>query len=898
MGDSEFNYRAFLVFALADAAWADEFQRALESARIARQLVGKETPYGSAPADLKPIFRFGDAPEGQGGLTDEAASALADSLFLVVLCSPDAAGSESVDEAVRRFKLAGKRERIIPVIIDGEPGNEARECFPVALRFRLSPDGPLSIEPEATVAPLVIDARPEAGGKDRAVLTLTAALAGLDIDTFLTAELVHAVEQVQAVQQAQAVEPEPEPVHAVEPGAVEPIHALESVPAVEPVVVEPEPVHAVEPVHEAEPVQTAEPVAVEPIPLAAQVQPAEPVHAHQAPEPVVEPVQSGEPAHAAEPVHIPPPFPIAEPVRIPPASPIAEPAHAAEPAHVAEPVRPPDLLRPAEPGRPPEPPRAAKPPPPAKPARKPRSRMRTGLVAALLLIAVFAGGLAWLRYELPRNPALLDAVLETGTTMTTHMVESAERLGAPRSVSRGLAEVNESALRNIAEWAPNTPELRHRKAAMLLAFARQDEALGKGGGSRDAIAHASVLLAGIGPEDIGNPTLERNVAMAQLAAAGDFLAHGSVDEALKSLRPSLATLERRAAANPADTERQRDLSLAVNAMGDALLAKGALDEAFQRYREALTLRERLVVLDPRNDTWRRDLSVSHERIGDILLARAELNDALKAYRTSLALRLAAVDPDVAGGWQRQLAVAHNKIGDVLVARGALDEALNSYRAGLALQLAAAYRDDAGRRDLSVSYERMGDVLRTQRAWDEALAAYRTSLGIRERLAAADPGNARWERDLPVSHERIGDVLMGRGAIDDALAAYRTSLSLRERLAEKDQRNVGLQRDIAVSHNKIGDALAAQGASEEALKSYRAGLAIRERLVAQDPANAQLQWDLLVLQWRLASSGDDPAKRFGMIVSTMRDLAAKRQLSVDQARWLSAAEQELARVRRH
>jgi hypothetical protein len=31
---------------------------------------------------------------------------------------------------------------------------------------------------------------------------------------------------------------------------------------------------------------------------------------------------------------------------------------------------------------------------------------------------------------------------------------------------------------------------------------------------------------------------------------------------------------------------------------------------------------------------------------------------------------------------------------------------------------------------------------------------------------------------------------------------------------------------------------------------------------------------------------------------MRDLAAKRQLSVEQARWLPAAEQELARVRRN
>ncbi len=608
MGDNDFNYRAFIAFAPADAAWAGEFQRALESARIAPQLVGKETPYGPAPADLTPIFRFGDAlPDGQGGLTDEAASALADSLFLVVLCSPDAARSEYVDEAVRRFKLAGQRERIIPVIIDGEPGDEARECFPVALRFRLSEGGPLSIEPEETVAPLVIDARPEAGGQDRAVITLTAALAGLDLETYLTAELVQAVEQVHAL--------EPEPVHAVEPAAVEPVaaehvHAAESDAA--------EPVHAVEPVHSAEAAHAAELVA------------AEAVHSG-------EPVQPVEPVHSAEPVHLAEPVQPAEPVAPPAPEPVTavEPVQSAKSAQPAAPVRPPERLVPAAPVRPPEPARAAKPPPAAKAARKPRSRIGAGLAAALLLVAVLGGALAWLRYELPRNPALLDGVLATGTTMTTHMVEGAERLGVPRSVSRGLAEVNELALRNVAEWAPNTPELRHRKAAMLLAFAQRDEALGKGGGARESIAEASALLAGIGPEDIGNPTLERNVAMAQLAAAGDLLAHGSVDEALKSLRPSLATLDRRAAANPADAERQRDLSLAVNAMGDALLARGALDEAFQRYREALTLRERLVVLDARNDTWRRDLSVSHERIGDVLLARAELNDALKAYRTSL-----------------------------------------------------------------------------------------------------------------------------------------------------------------------------------------------------------------------------------------------------------------------
>ena len=113
---------------------------------------------------------------------------------------------------------------------------------------------------------------------------------------------------------------------------------------------------------------------------------------------------------------------------------------------------------------------------------------------------------------------------------------------------------------------------------------------------------AKALLAGIGSERLDNPTLERNVAMAQLAVGSELLANGAADEALKMLRPSLATLERRACRRSRTTrERQRDLSLAANAVGDALLAKGQIDEALQRYREALAIRERLVVLDPKND---------------------------------------------------------------------------------------------------------------------------------------------------------------------------------------------------------------------------------------------------------------------------------------------------------
>ena len=131
---------------------------------------------------------------------------------------------------------------------------------------------------------------------------------------------------------------------------------------------------------------------------------------------------------------------------------------------------------------------------------------------------------------------------------------------------------------------------------------------------------------------------------------------------------------------------------------------------------------------------------------------------------------------------------------------------------------------------------IGDVLVAQGKLDEALKAYRDGLAIRERLAAADPGNTRWQRDLSVSYNKVGDVLMAQGKLDEALKAYRDSLAICERLAAADPSNTQWQRDLSVSYDKVGDVLVAQGKLDEALKAYRDGLAIRERLAAADRSN--------------------------------------------------------------
>ena len=51
------RYRAFLSYSHRDAAWAKWLHKALESYRIDKDLVGRETLVGPVPKTLRPIFR-------------------------------------------------------------------------------------------------------------------------------------------------------------------------------------------------------------------------------------------------------------------------------------------------------------------------------------------------------------------------------------------------------------------------------------------------------------------------------------------------------------------------------------------------------------------------------------------------------------------------------------------------------------------------------------------------------------------------------------------------------------------------------------------------------------------------------------------------------------------------
>jgi hypothetical protein len=70
------KYRAFISYSHADTSWAKWLHRGLESFRIDKDLVGRETATGAIPKTLRPIFRDRDAFTAGHTLGEQTLAAL------------------------------------------------------------------------------------------------------------------------------------------------------------------------------------------------------------------------------------------------------------------------------------------------------------------------------------------------------------------------------------------------------------------------------------------------------------------------------------------------------------------------------------------------------------------------------------------------------------------------------------------------------------------------------------------------------------------------------------------------------------------------------------------------------------------------------------------------------
>lgn len=180
------RYWAFLSYSHVDQRWAAWLQRALETYAVPRRFVGRTTSAGPpAPRRLRPVFRDLDELRADADLGERLQTALRQSAYLIVICSPAAASSAWVNEEVRQFKAGNPTGRVLALIVAGEPFASDdpqladQECFPKALRVRVGADGALTNE---RIEPSAADLRPGHDSRRRALLRLIAGMLSVDLD--------------------------------------------------------------------------------------------------------------------------------------------------------------------------------------------------------------------------------------------------------------------------------------------------------------------------------------------------------------------------------------------------------------------------------------------------------------------------------------------------------------------------------------------------------------------------------------------------------------------------------------------------------------------------------------------------------------------------------------------
>ena len=186
-----YRYRAFISYSSKDAAAARKLHKRLETYRIPRDLVGRPGRDEPVPKRLFPIFRDRDELPLSADLGATIQDALRASRYLIVLCSPYAAQSRWVNEEVRYFKSLGREDRILAIILAGEPNasdhpdTAATECFPPALRYRVDNEGHLT---DQRTEPIGGDLRRGGDGWTRVFLKAVAGVTGLGFDAFARRE--------------------------------------------------------------------------------------------------------------------------------------------------------------------------------------------------------------------------------------------------------------------------------------------------------------------------------------------------------------------------------------------------------------------------------------------------------------------------------------------------------------------------------------------------------------------------------------------------------------------------------------------------------------------------------------------------------------------------------------
>jgi tetratricopeptide (TPR) repeat protein len=690
-----FTYKAFLSYSHTDTKTAVWLHKRLEAFPL-RGLSGRETPLGTVPKQLRPIFRDREDFSAGATLTDQTIAVLGASAALIVLCSPASAKSAAVNEEIRLFKHRHPARRAVPVIVSGKPYDAAQECFPPALKFELDADR--NITDRLAAMPIAADLREEGDGRELALAKVVAALIGVPSDeVFRRAgrerrRQARRRDAVALVILLLAASGGYFTFHSYRQGGV----LIDTAAACGRYL--PKGNALAGP-------QDALGQCISALQILQKGAASDPRDAD-----ILKLIDQGK-KDEAERLQV-------EAAQDDEAAGIARTKKAAEryrviaaTAGVADP-----------------------------------KKAREYYAKAAKLDPENIEGMYWHAYmeqdagNLAEAERSYNAVLIAGVKGRDdhNLYWAGSGLGdilVARGNLREALKVYQRVSADAGRLARTDPDSAQWQQDLAVSYNKVGGVLRDQGDLAQALQSfrdSLTIRDRLAKADPNKAQWQRDLSLSYMKVGEVLAEQGNLVQALQSFKGSLMIVGRFARADPSNAQWQRDLSVSYDKVGEVLAAQGNLAEALQSFQEHLAIADRLAKADPNNAGRQRDLSVAYERVGGVLRDQGDLAQALQFFRDGLAIadRLANGDPNNAE-WQRDLVVSYERVSKVLVAQGNLAQALRSFRDSLAIINRLAQADPSNARwqadlaaihgQLGELYIRMGDKAEARRMFEQGRA---------------------------------------------------------------------------------------------------------------------------------------------------------------------------------
>jgi eukaryotic-like serine/threonine-protein kinase len=768
------KYPAFISYSHRDERWASWLHKRLEGYRVPKALVGRPGRDGPIPRQIFPVFRDRDELASSADLPSALRDALDQSAHLIVLCSPAAAQSRWVNEEILEFKRLGRADRILPLIVDGEPHavTSQLECFPRALSFQVDADGRLTDQP---AEPIAADLRTEADGKDNAALKVIAGVLGVPFNDLRQRELIAARRRARIwqgvgaamlllalvatvggwtawryAQHAEGLLAEGIRISADQVGAAAHVADQQGVSrrAIEDLLARAESGFAG--LYR----KTAEAPA---LPWREAAAPAR-LRGQYAVLLLVLADHHGVIGNTerqrvtAEQARTLLTGVIAEEPSVPEwreqlalSNNLVADAHAREwqvDSALAG-YRAALAIRETMVGRDPS------------NARWQREIALSNINIGDMLRRQGQWGPALEAYRAAVGSLEQHAATAPSAQLERDLLIGRQRVG-DMLLKQGAHEAAEAAytasLTSAERLSAARAEDVQAQRDLAVSLAKLGDALERQGRREPAVARYESSLAILKPlaaADPANVGLQRDVFKSYESIGSVRLEQGQLDAARVAFETALFIAGPLAAADRTDSLAQRELSVLRNRLGDVLEAQGRLDAALVQYRTAQGARRTLAAADSTNVQAQRDLLLSQERIGDVLRKQLRWREALVELEASLAIaqRLATHEP-ANSEWQRELMTTHSSIARILDAQGRSDAAREAYQAALVIaeQLARAKLFDVdSQRVLLARYSELAQLQERHGRRAEAQQSYCQAKAVVLVLTNLEPERDEWRK---------------------------------------------------------------------------------------------------------------------------------------------------------